>query len=480
MNVLLVDPYYLTGHSPPSWILGQLEAQLTSLDHAVSVSDFCTDIRFASLAEFRIAETAFLARTAELAAAADAVYITTSFGIPQKPTPILERVARIAETIARYVPGIPIIAGGAQVQYLLEAGVDVRALLSSPAITELLRNDLDAPAAIERLAGRAPRTTSPLGLRHCTWSAWDLAKYPSYRAILTSLGCRYGCSFCFESKQQFQQFELDRTMRPYLDDGSMALAVEDSTVVGAHGARGLLAFAESVESPVEFTCYALVTEVDAMDLETLIRLRRRGMISVILGIETPDSETLRLYRKSVRPPRVRGVLSRLHEAGIATQGCLMAGIPEVSLSDTMYTLDYALDLEIDVRRWHIFQPSFVSQPERIRTPRPLSIERFAMGSFNIPDHLIPEMFAEATLEWFLEEHFLVRAIPYVTTLPEQLDQIHYDSGYTLGTLYGRIVSSLRGTKESFNEEDYYRVLTREHSMYGAVIDRQSVSEQDPG
>jgi hypothetical protein len=495
MRIRLVDPYYLAGHSPPSWVLGQLEATLIQQGHATVVSDFVPAIDFARLIDFQTAEQQFIRHTAEFAGHCDAVYITTSFGIPQKPTPILRRVDALAETIKQNAPGIPLIVGGDQIEYLSAEAIDPFAASPGSPITAFVRHDahllplladdksrgaLSSSGAwtgasnAVMLPDWARRPVSNAASRepaHCTWAGWDLTTYPPYRALLTSLGCRYSCSFCFESKQQFQSFDFASVVRGSVHNGRNLMAIEDSTIVGAHGLRGLSSAIDGLDAGIEFTCYALVSEIDRVSHGDLRQLRERGMASVILGIKTPDSGALRLYKKNVQPDRVRRVIGKLHGAGISTQGCLMMGIPEVNLSDTLYTLEYAFGLDIDVRRWHIFQHSFTHQPERLRTSQQLSVKRFAKLPVNVPDNLIPELFEDAAPELFLEEHLLIRAIPHVTDFPDQLDEFRYQAGYTLGNLYKRIVSSLRGTKYSFNEEDYYRVLTLEHEMYSSVVDR---------
>lgn len=297
------------------------------------------------------------------------------------------------------------------------------------------------------------------------WSGWQSGVYPEYRAVLTSLGCRYGCSFCFESKLEFRSFDFAATVEPIVAAGITRLAIEDSTVFGAHGAERLAESTETLDRPIEYTCYALVNEVFRSDIRLLEKLRRGGLTSVIMGIESPDSRVMRLYRKSVDMDRVHIAIDKLHDAGIMVQGCLMVGIPEVSFDDTLYTLEYALDLDIDVRRWHVFQPSFSAPPRQIETPRPLSAEHFARIEVNVSDRLLPQLFSDAPTELLLEEHFLMRAIPYVREVPDCLRRVRYAAGYTLYDLYTRLLDALKHTKASFNEEDYYAFL-------GSAQDRQ--------
>jgi len=242
---------------------------------------------------------------------------------------------------------------------------------------------------------------------------------------------------------------------------------------GAHRTKRLVQEARDLPTDISYTAYALVHEIAKADPGDLAVLASHGLRSIILGIETPDAETLRLYRKSVRSDTVRKVIAKLHDAGISAQGCLMVGIPEVSLDDTLYTIDYALELDIDIRRWHTFQPDFARPPKQIELEQGLTISRFADIDVNLPDHLLPQLFGSASNELFLEEHFLMRAIPYADQAPEDLGRIQYSAGYSLRDLYERLLERLKPTKTLFNEEDYFRILDSAHPIQSQIVDHGS-------
>src|SRR4051794_13439541 len=95
MQIVLVDPYFLDGDSPPNWSLGQIEAILAERGCPVRVVDFSHGgEEIPTLAAFHALEAAFVARVAEAATSADAVYITTSLVVPQKPMPVFTRLER--------------------------------------------------------------------------------------------------------------------------------------------------------------------------------------------------------------------------------------------------------------------------------------------------------------------------------------------------------------------------------------------------
>jgi hypothetical protein len=195
-----------------------------------------------------------------------------------------------------------------------------------------------------------------------------------------------------------------------------------------------------------------------------------------LGIETPDSEILRRYHKKVDTHRVQLVVDKLHDAGISAQGCLILGFPEAALRGSQDTIDYGMDLDLDVRRWHVFQPDFTHMPSTIDLGVPPSLERFALCDVNVPDNVLPELFETAPPELLLEEHCLVRALPYLEHPPAQLRRIRYlsDQGaHTLFEIYDLMLRRLRSTKGSFNEEHYYRVLSPEHVVCDAIYERGS-------
>ncbi|WP_423760758.1 B12-binding domain-containing radical SAM protein [Burkholderia sp. NLJ2] len=492
MHVALIDPYYLAGNSPPSWVLGNLEAMLLEAGHQVIVRDFCGDDEaFSSLADFRRHEAAFATSVADAAAACDVIYFTTSFGVPQKPTPILARIGRLLEYVRERAPNVPIIIGGAQIDYLTVHGAAPSAVMGDHArgVVSFLTSDaqlVDCIATLDQRkslnagreirilrdnAGRRVGATPPWpadALPKPEWAGWQLERYPSYRAALTSFGCRYGCSFCFESKQTFQALDMHRMLSGFLDTGVTQLAIEDSTLFGAHGLDNVVHVLEGLHPRGRYTCYALVAEVCRASPETLMRLRELGLESVILGIETPDDVALRGYKKSVTQERAKLAVDKLHSAGLTAQGCLMVGIPNVDLDTTRYTFEYARYLSLDVRRWHIFQPSFATMPHQIVTSEPVSIERFALVDVNVPDALLPELVETASVETLLEEHFLVRALAHMSESPEVLERVRYAAGYSLRDLYATMLNELRGSQASFNEEDYYAVLSNAHAGPGEL------------
>lgn len=492
MHIALIDPFFVSVNSPPNWALGQLEAALLEQGHTVRIVDFqCEREEFSSLAAFRAREDLFIREAAEIAAKSDVTYFTSSFGIPQKPTPILARVIKVLTRIGSDQFKGAIFIGGAQVDYITAHGGNPFEIVgpSADLVSGFLPSDaqlmscvasVHANRPMDRFSGiwrRHEGKASRIGgtpawpnevLRRPEWKGWKLEKYPNYRAVLTSLGCRYGCSFCFESKQSFQPLDLRMLMRSYVEAGITQLAIEDSTLFGAHALEDVIRHFDSLDSPVRFTCYALVPEVCKASNSDLAQMRRLGLESVILGIETPDDQTLRTYRKSVTPARAKIAIDKLHDAGISAQGCMMVGIPGVDINRTFQTFDYARGLELDVSRWHVFQPDFAAMPQDIQTPRPTSLHNFARIDVNLPDHLLPEVMKDAPAELLLEEHFLMRSIPHVKEIPDHLSQIRYAAGYSLSVLYQRVLSELKGTQRSFNEEDYYSILDTQASGPGNV------------
>ncbi len=497
MHVTLVDPFFLEGDSPPNWPLGQVAATLAQDGHTFEVVDFCVGHKhIPTLEAFRVLEEELFEKVAKSAVKADVVYITTSLVVPQKPMPIFSRIRRLLTKLKSVNCAAQIFVGGAHINYLaVHCGSLLYDLYHDFGVSgfipeqEHLFGDV-----INELSGKTDKTSSLVILNngdsyssirrktnsshlkgYADWNGWDLSKYPEYRAVLTSMGCRYGCSFCFESKQSFTQFQFAPLLEWYLERGISHLAVEDSTIFGAHGLANVLNNFPKTRSLARFSAYALVNEIYKLSIAELRKLKAAGLYTLILGIETPDSETLKLYHKSVAEDRVRAVLDKLEEAEILAQGCVMLGIPEVTLDTTMYTIDYFLSLPVGVRRWHIFQPSFTSKVAGLATKNPLSLREFAGIEVNLPDHLLPVLFENGADEMFLEEHALVRALPYFDKPLNRMKEFQYQGGYSLFDLYSRMLESIPSTKESFNEEHYYRVLTPNSARGQRTIDRSFYS-----
>jgi radical SAM superfamily enzyme YgiQ (UPF0313 family) len=110
-------------------------------------------------------------------------------------------------------------------------------------------------------------------------------------------------------------------------------------------------------APLRVQWYGLATVLLASDEQLLDLATASGCRGLLMGLESISAENLRASRKGFNSPDdYLRVVQKLHEHGIALQGCFVFGLdgdrPEVFLK----TAQFAVDARIDLPRFAIVTP----------------------------------------------------------------------------------------------------------------------------
>jgi radical SAM superfamily enzyme YgiQ (UPF0313 family) len=99
------------------------------------------------------------------------------------------------------------------------------------------------------------------------------------------------------------------------------------------------------------------TRIDLMRPELLRVLKRVGLTSVTVGIETPDVETLRRHdRIPVRDDRQRDFIALCRGMGIRTVASFMIGFPEDTVESVKRVGNYAIALGPTFANFNLVTP----------------------------------------------------------------------------------------------------------------------------
>jgi radical SAM superfamily enzyme YgiQ (UPF0313 family) len=198
------------------------------------------------------------------------------------------------------------------------------------------------------------------------------ARYPQYRygstrAVITSRGCPYGCSFCFNQSLR----RLYAGHGPYVRRRSVESIVEECRRLRedrwtrlimfkddlfAHDEEHVARFSEryAVEVGLPFTCNVRpdrVTERMAEDLA------RAGARVVHFGIESGNDRVRReLLRRDIDREDMVRTARWLHDRGVKVYTNNIVGIPGETLEEAFDTLDLNVEIRADVAMFTLFQP----------------------------------------------------------------------------------------------------------------------------
>jgi radical SAM superfamily enzyme YgiQ (UPF0313 family) len=109
--------------------------------------------------------------------------------------------------------------------------------------------------------------------------------------------------------------------------------------------------------PLKVQWYGLATTLLADDLELLELCARSGCRGLLMGLESMSTVNLKGSRKGFNTPdNYARVVERLHEHGIALQGCFVFGLDDDKPDVFQKTAEFAVQAKIDLPRFAVVTP----------------------------------------------------------------------------------------------------------------------------
>lgn len=240
-------------------------------------------------------------------------------GITSQCTDV-ENVKRIAETVKRHRPETTVVVGGVQASLYPDAffvpAIDYVFRSTTRANVRAFIHRLQTGEAGHHIDGIYDRTLDFINTGEFCFNEYVLPdrtstaryrkeyKYVGYQPcaiIQTSYGCRNRCNFCMRWKiegAEVREVPMDQVVQEIsgLDEPYYLICDNDFLI----NKNRLETFCEQMETQgikKEFVCYGSVNSILEKP-EILARLRRNGLVAVILGYESFDDQQLSDYNKA--------------------------------------------------------------------------------------------------------------------------------------------------------------------------------------
>lgn len=170
-------------------------------------------------------------------------------------------------------------------------------------------------------------------------------------------GCVHACDFCVVptawGRKPFHK-PVAEVVADIRQHGARKLIFIDLNLV-AHRGYALELFTALI--PLKLQWYGLATVLLADDSELLGLCARSGCRGLLMGLESISSVNLRRSHKSFNSPENYGaVVRRLHDHGIALQGCFVFGLDDDEPDVFLKTAEFAVAAAIDLPRFAVVTP----------------------------------------------------------------------------------------------------------------------------
>jgi radical SAM superfamily enzyme YgiQ (UPF0313 family) len=188
-----------------------------------------------------------------------------------------------------------------------------------------------------------------------------LSAFP-YAPIITSRGCPYRCSYCpvaLSSGRKIRYRKLENVFE------------EIDLLVREYGIRELHivddAFTEKKSRAEEFFEILLTKpyklslafpnglRLDTLDLELLNLMKRAGVYSINVGIESGSQRILNLMQKHLTLELIEDRVKLIKKTGIIVTGFFILGYPGETLEEMKMTRNFAVKIPLDRAQFSNFQ-----------------------------------------------------------------------------------------------------------------------------
>ena len=170
-------------------------------------------------------------------------------------------------------------------------------------------------------------------------------------------GCVHACEFCVVptawGRRPFQK-PVHEVVADIRQHGAKKLIFVDLNLI-ADRAYAIELFKALI--PLNLRWYGLSTVLLADDEELLDFAQQSGCSGLLMGLESLSSVNLKGNRKGFNSPdRYAQVVERLHQHGIALQGCFVFGLDDDHPDVFLKTAEFAVQAKIDLPRFAVVTP----------------------------------------------------------------------------------------------------------------------------
>lgn len=189
---------------------------------------------------------------------------------------------------------------------------------------------------------------------------YDFWKFPT-GLVQSSRGCTFKCNYCpyiiLENATRFRNPEAvaDEMRQGMRQWGFRSFKFRDP-LFGLNR-KYVFQLADLIGRLPHRIQFSIETRVDLMRPEVLRVLKRVGLTSITVGIETPDSETLRRYHRApIKDDRQRSFVALCRDMGIRTVAGFMIGFPGDTEQSIRGVLQYAKSVGPTYANFNIVTP----------------------------------------------------------------------------------------------------------------------------
>jgi radical SAM superfamily enzyme YgiQ (UPF0313 family) len=174
--------------------------------------------------------------------------------------------------------------------------------------------------------------------------------------MVTSRGCPFTCTFCFDAKGLFRQRSVANVMaeiRELKDRYKIREIAFWDDILTMNKAWTYEFCNEMEKEDIVWSCY---TRLDLVDEPLLSAMKKAGCWNIFFGIESGSDDLLKNITKKMTVAQMEEKVKIVKKIGIEIRGSFMIGLPGETPELARKTIDLAIRMDPDYAQFSITTP----------------------------------------------------------------------------------------------------------------------------
>ncbi len=185
-----------------------------------------------------------------------------------------------------------------------------------------------------------------------------IARHPVITTFLTSRGCPYHCTFCYQFMGRNYRYRSVANVMEEIEEclklGIKEFFFFDETFT-INRERALAICDEIINRKLDIS-WEIRARVNTVDREMLAKFKKAGCERIQFGVETSSPEILKIIKKGITITQVREAFKMAKDVGLTTFADFMIGLPTETREQALRTIEFSKELKPNYVQFGITTP----------------------------------------------------------------------------------------------------------------------------
>jgi len=217
------------------------------------------------------------------------------------------------------------------------------------------------------------------------------------RGLLASFGCPYNCSYCVSARLPYKIRALDEILTEIENIRSYninELHFDDQTFLTEHSQDNAIAIANHLIKTNYRGGWVCFLRADYYDFETLKLFKQSGLHTVMVGVETENTDILNLQNKKISKRKINRFFEDCYKLDIDICATFMLGFPGETKKSMYATINTAIKLSPMYAAFN----TVVAKPATTLREKEFKKNNIENTILNIDQNLAKETFKDVDFE----------------------------------------------------------------------------------